>query len=274
MPPLIKLLIVACFAAVKFAFWMAEKNPPGGTPPLDDREDYRERMQRRALEAEQLRNQRDLTQDGGGSVTTSAVRTQAPPTFEVKRVVESTQHKDLQKSLIERCKRIDGLIKSRFGPTELTATRYRLLIDEVRLGVLSNIERQIELAQSAAHLDRDEIEQRMRGESSAPVLDMLEDRIQILDHVDKRIAELETANEQALTTLDRAILTLVDATPLRGSSTAQLQRSVSDLEELLSKAHRHGASGPADSETVDSEVPELTGSTKKKDPPKITPGAS
>jgi len=269
-----KLLIVVCIGLVKFSFWMVENNPPGGTPKKDQGDENLEAMQTRALEAQRVRNEIQHKPTGGSDKPTDLPDLEERVSLATKRVVETANHKLLQEALRRRCKRVDDLIKSRFGPTELTATRYRLLIDEVRLGVLANIERQIELEQSVLHLDRAEIEQRLRTDSSTTVRGMLGDRLQILDHVEKRLAELETANEQALNTLDRAILALVDAEPLRRSTSAELQRSVSDLEELLGRTHRYGATGVVDETAVETDTPELTGSTKKKKPPKITPGAS
>ncbi len=251
----LKLLVGLIWLAIKAYAWMEEREQAQKQQQLKNEREARLAKRQRAQTAAARRN--------AAPVVVERAHSPAPKTW-----TTTAPGSDVRRQIEERCKRLGKLISSRFSPTELTATRYRLLIDEVRLGVLSNLTRQQDLRTSIDHHDREKLELELADLDGSDKREIISERIEMLDHVDKRIAELEAANEQALHVLDRAIVTLAGAQPLRGASGARLESSVSDLESMLSKAHSQGAGSLED----DFEIK----SSKKKDKKKsvITPGAS
>jgi len=174
-------------------------------------------------------------------------------------------------ALLVRCKRMDELIKLRFETGELTAVRYRLVLDQVRLGMLSNLDRQRQLKASVAHLDRDQIDSERVGEADPDRMRILTERVALLDDVEDRIKRMQTANEQALHTLDRAIVVLTDLAEKDGQTSGDFQAYVADLESLVSRAHRT-ASGAGQLDEIEiEESPQLK---KPKNRKTVMPGAS
>jgi len=174
-------------------------------------------------------------------------------------------------ALLSRCTRMDELIDSRFEATELTAVRYRLVLDEVRLGMLSNLDRQRRLRASVSHLDRATIEQDLAGELDDSRNRILRERLALLDDVENRISRMQVANDQALHTLDRAIVVLTDLAAKDGRTNSGLQGSVADLESLVSRAHRT-SSGAGEFDDIEIKPSSQTRKSKRKKT--IKPGSS
>ena len=161
-------------------------------------------------------------------------------------------HRDSLKSLEQRCRRINELLSRRFGKTEITAARYRLGIEEVRLGFLGNIERQCELLDAIAHLDREQIRAELESLTDARDIDrvpILQGRMRLLDDVDERLLALRIANERALTALDTSLVSL-SSLPAKGARIEDLDAAIVELESLVSRAHRLGTQSGARADTT------------------------
>lgn len=176
-------------------------------------------------------------------------------------------------SLVRKCDDINEVLDARFSENEMTANRYRLIVEEVRLGVLANLQRQVELVKASDRIDRDELQARIRklepGAASTLELEKaLYDRLALVDSVNERIGMMSVSNEQAITALDKAIVELTGLDTTRADSGARFEVAVAELEQLVGRAHRLAAR-PDDLDIVD-EVP------KKKKAPRqtIKPGGS
>jgi len=139
------------------------------------------------------------------------------------------------------------VLKSRFAATELASGRYRVVADEVRLGVLNNLQRQVELLQAVQHIDREEIEKRIRqlkpgSPASVELEKALYERLNLRQDVESRIERMNASNELALNALDKAIVTISDLDTRKAHDASQLESAVAELEEMVSSAHALAAS--------------------------------
>lgn len=198
------------------------------------------KLQRRADEA--LREQRKTRK------TTSKWRSVLKDlaAFDQKRSLDQLE------LLLAKCERLDTVLKSRFNANELASGRYRVVADEVRLGVLNNLQRQVELLKAIEHIDRAEIEDRIRelkpgSPASVELEKALYERLNLRQDVEGRIERMNTSNEVALNALDKAIVTISDLDTRRAHDASQLEFAVAELEEMVSGAHEL-ASGSSDLE--------------------------
>jgi len=149
---------------------------------------------------------------------------------------------DQLEELLAKCERLDEVLKSRFAATELASGRYRVVADEVRLGVLNNLQRQVELLQAVQHIDREEIEKRIRqlkpgSPASVELEKALYERLNLRQDVESRIERMNASNELALNALDKAIVTISDLDTRKAHDASQLESAVAELEEMVSSAH-------------------------------------
>ncbi len=161
-------------------------------------------------------------------------------------MLDQKESLDQLEALLAKCERFDTMLKSRFSSHELTSGRYRVVVDEVRLGVLNNLDRQVELLKAVQHLDRAAIEARIRAiEPGAPASVQLEkalyERLSLVEDVGSRVARMIASNELALNALDKAIVSLADLDTRQEHDTSKLEAAVADLELMIGNAHAFAA---------------------------------
>lgn len=169
---------------------------------------------------------------------------------------------------------LEKTLNDRFSDTEITGARYRMIIEEVRLGILSNLKRQVDIARAAKLVNEDETRTRLESldpnsPSEQAIAKTLQERLSLTQGTDAKLASLDASNEQALTALDQAAITLTELDTGTKPNAAKLESCVADLEKLVSRAHRLEDIAIDTSGTA-------SGKRAKKStaPPTITPGSS
>lgn len=188
--------------------------------------------------------------------------------------LDQKQSLDQLEALLAKCERFDSVLKSRLSSNELASGRYRVVVDEVRLGILNNLDRQVELLKAVQHIDRASIEERIRAlKPGAPASVELEkalyERLSLVEDVDNRIARMIASNELALNALDKAIVNLADLDTRQEHDTSKLEAAVAELEEMIGNAHAFAA-GTEDLELYGSKA----GTKEKKETIELSGGSS
>jgi len=151
----------------------------------------------------------------------------------------------------EKTENFRKVLTKKLNPREVTFSRYMGSAEQVYLSVLDNLDKMSTILESISTIDDRYIEERLeslRQLKSFTTADE-EERAALLERRKLRevklqeVNELLTENEQALTDIEKATVSLVSITRSRAEMDMDTARK--QLEELASRAHQY-ASGKAE----------------------------
>ncbi len=149
----------------------------------------------------------------------------------------------------QKFKNLRSLLDEKLKKGELTHVRYLGSAEQVYLSVLDNLKEVVTVLKTISAIDTDYINSRLveleglREPSPADMQEIrtLKERKQLRDKQFKRVSELLTWNEEALTTLDKTSTSLADMKTVRSISGTDIERARKELEELASRAHEYSS---------------------------------
>ncbi len=139
--------------------------------------------------------------------------------------------------LYARYRHVHGILADRFEPGEVSYDRYGGLLSQVCLTAVDTLSAMDSLKGAVAAVDVDYVRRRLAtpglGEEERRAL---EARLTMVEETDRRLAAMGGANEQAITALDHAAVTLGGLRTKRGKATVDAPTALADLQVYLDRA--------------------------------------
>lgn len=154
-----------------------------------------------------------------------------------------SQFEDIQ----EKISNFRDVLGKKLNPHEVTFSRYMGSAEQVYLSVLDNLDRMATILESISTIDVAYIEERLQSlrklKTPAPADEeerkTLLERRTLRDDKLQEVNVLLTENEQAITEIEKATVSLVSIT--RSRAAVDMETARKQLEELASRAHQYAS---------------------------------
>ena len=155
----------------------------------------------------------------------------------------TSQFHDIQEKIVN----FRDVLGKKLNPREVTFSRYLGSAEQVYLSVLDNLDKMATILESISTIDVSYIEERLQALKKLKTLTKAdeEERKTLLERRalrDDKLQEVNvllTENEQAMTDIEKATVSLVSIT--RGRATVDMETARKQLEELASRAHQYAS---------------------------------
>ena len=155
----------------------------------------------------------------------------------------SNQYKKIQ----DKFQTLNRILEQKLNPGELTHERFLGVAEQVYFSVLDNLQNVSTILESTSSIDVDYITERLvelggKGDlETADVEEMktLNERMALRDNQFKKVNELLTLNEQAMTKLDQTSSSLASVQTTAGRSSTNFEDALTELEEIATSAEKY-----------------------------------
>ena len=155
-----------------------------------------------------------------------------------------SQFQDIQEKIVN----FRDVLGKKLSPQEMTFSRYMGSAEQVYLSVLDNLDKMAATLESISTIDVSYIEERLQAlkKLKAPAAADEEERKTLLERRtlrDDKLQEINvllTENEQAITEIEKATVSLVSIT--RNRAAVDMETARKQLEELASRARQYASS--------------------------------
>ncbi|MEK6698987.1 MAG: hypothetical protein AABZ10_08085 [Nitrospirota bacterium] len=153
------------------------------------------------------------------------------------------QFQDIQEKIVN----FRDVLGKKLNPQEMTFSRYLGSAEQVYLSVLDNLDKMSIILESISTIDVSYIEDRLQALRKLKTLTAadeeegktLHERRKLRDDKLQEVNVLLTENEQAMTEIEKATVSLVSIT--RSRATVDMETARKQLEELASRAHQYAS---------------------------------
>lgn len=151
--------------------------------------------------------------------------------------------------LYARYAHVLDVLRGKFDPRELTFERSRGLVAEVALGAVDNLSAMASLARGVAGVDAGFVRRRL--ERDGPRLgteerEALRRRLDLVDDTERRVRDLASRNEAALTALDDAAVAVARVETEQAQASVEADTALQDLRRFIDKADMYGRNTATD----------------------------
>jgi hypothetical protein len=145
--------------------------------------------------------------------------------------------------LYARYAHVVDVLRGKFDERELTFERSHGLVAEVARGAVDNLMTMASLAHGVAGVDAVFVRRRLDTESarlSAEEREALRRRLDLVDDTDRRVRDLTSRNEAAMTALDDAAVAVARVETERAQASVAAETALQDLRRFVDKADLYG----------------------------------
>jgi hypothetical protein len=166
--------------------------------------------------------------------------------WEAKKRLLAVERSDLaiqSDRLYTRYAHVDGMLRGKFDPRELTLERSRGLVGEVARTAVDNLNTMASIARGVAEVDSDYVRRRLTQEPARmPDAERLAltRRLDLVAETEQRLRELSARNEAAITALDDAAVAVAAVETDRPQASVAADQALADLRRFAEKAHHYG----------------------------------
>ncbi|MFA7428536.1 MAG: hypothetical protein WCZ23_00090 [Rhodospirillaceae bacterium] len=147
--------------------------------------------------------------------------------------------------LYARYAHVIDVLRGKFDERELTFERSRGLVAEVARGAVDNLLGMASLAHGVAGVDAGFVRRRLDTEGprlSPEEREALRRRLDLVDDTDRRVRDLASRNEAAMTALDDAAVAVARVETERAQASVAAETALQDLRRFIDKADLYGRS--------------------------------
>lgn len=203
----------------------------------------RERAEAEAREAVRKRLEAEQARAAGGALPKVKPRDADPVVAALWEAKQSLVAQGMAEAARQadrvygRYRHVLGILEDRFHPGEVTHERYRGLLAQVCLTAVDNFTAMDSLSAAISAVDLDYVARRLAQPGlGAEERQALEARQTMVEDTRRRLSGLSGANEQAITALDHAAVTLGGVQTKRGKAQVDGQTALADLQVYLDQA--------------------------------------
>ncbi len=162
-------------------------------------------------------------------------------------IAQGVEQLDRFKGKLETLKRLLG---QKLERTELTYGRYLGIAEQVYLSAVDNLHQASQARRAMTAIDPRYIERRIRElhesedmsrSDNQAELASLEERRELRAVQERRISELLSQNETAMTQLDQTSAAIASIRTAPGHTRVDLETAMSDLAEMVARAHKYSS---------------------------------
>lgn len=166
--------------------------------------------------------------------------------WEAKKRLLAVERPDLaiqSDRLYTRYAHVDGMLRGKFDPRELTLERSQGLVGEVARTAVDTLNTMASIARGVVGVDVDYVHRRLSQQPDRMPTEerqALTRRLALVEETEQRLRELSARNEAAITALDDAAVAIAAVETDRPQASVAADQALADLQRFAEKAHHYG----------------------------------